>query len=196
MPGSALFMSKSVCVFAASSMRLSSLYRDEAYKLGQLLAKDGWRLVFGGGDHGLMGATAKGVHSEGGHVLGVIPERLDQPHIAYTEADEWVVTNDLRDRKTLMDECSNAFIVLPGGFGTLEEMMETIAMQQLDFHQKPIAILNTNGFYDPLLTFFDQMVKEAFVKEEHLDLFHVVDSPEDAIIAINEYNDPDGIRTE
>lgn len=183
-------MAKSVCVFAASSMRLDPAYHDVAFRLGQLLGKADWRLVFGGGEHGLMGATAKGVHDADGHVLGIIPERLDQPHISYADADEWMVTEDLRERKSLMDEHSDAFIVLPGGVGTLEELMETITMKQLDFHRKPIVILNTNGFYDALFAFFNHMVGEAFLKEDHLELIHVVTTPEDAISAITGYNDP------
>lgn len=186
-------MPKSVCVFAASSMTLETSYHDDAFRLGQLLAEAGWRLVFGGGEHGLMGAIAKGVHDADGHVLGIIPEKLDLAHITYEKTDEWIVTKDLRDRKSLMEEHSDAFIVLPGGFGTLEELMETITMKQLDFHRQPIVILNTNGYYDSLFAFFDHMVGEAFVKKDHLILFRIVSTPEDAIAAISGYNDSEAV---
>lgn len=182
-------MNKSVCVFAASSMSLDHSYLDAAFRVGQLLGEAGWRLVFGGGAHGLMGAVARGVHDTNGHVLGIIPERLDHPHIAYDQADEWIVTADLRDRKALMEDRSDAFIVLPGGVGTLEEVMETITMRQLDFHRKPIVILNTNGYYDTLLQFFDHMVNESFLKVDHMQLFQVVADPEEAIAAIAQYTD-------
>ncbi len=186
-------MPKSVCIFAASSMRLDESYHTDAHRLGQLLGEAGWRLVFGGGEHGLMGAVAKGVHDAGGHVLGIIPEKLDLAHVTYAKADEWIVTKDLRDRKSLMEERSDAFVVLPGGFGTLEELMETITMKQLDFHRRPIVILNTNGYYNALFAFFDHMVDQAFVKKEHLKLVKVVSTPEGAIAGISEYNDPEAV---
>ena len=169
-------------------MNLDALYHAEARNLGRLMGEAGWKLVFGGGKHGLMGETARGIHETGGTVLGIIPERLDQEHIAYAEADEWIVTDNLRDRKELMEQHADAYIVLPGGVGTLEEMMETLTMKQLDYHQKPIVVLNTNGFYNTLLQFLDHMVAEAFLKKDHLKLIQVVTTPEDAINAINEYN--------
>ena len=186
-------MSKSICVFASSSMNLNQQYKDQARNLGRLMGKQGWRLVFGGGKHGLMGETARGIHETGGTVLGIIPKVLDQEHIAYAESDEWIVTVNLRDRKELMEKRSDAYIVLPGGVGTLEEMMETLTMKQLDYHQKPIIVLNTNGYYDTLLQFLDHMVAESFLKKDHLKLIQVVTTPEDAINAITEYNTPDAV---
>ena len=181
-------MIQSVCLFGASSDRMDSEYNEAARELGRLLAQEGWMLVFGGGQHGMMGETAKGVHEGGGHVLGIIPEKLDEPHVSYEASDEWIVTDSLRDRKALMEEKSDAYVILPGGYGTLEEIMETMTLKQLGYHSKPMVILNTRGFYDKLFELFDHMIAETCVKSEHLDLFRVVDTPKDAICALREYN--------
>lgn len=178
-------MIQSICLFGASSDTMEDSYSQAARELGRLIALENWTLVFGGGQHGMMGATAVGVHEEDGHVLGIIPERLDTPHVAYTASDEWIVTPGLRERKTLMEEHADAYIVLPGGFGTLEEVMETITMKQLGYHDKPIVILNTNGFYDTLFAFFDHMIQE---KPDHLDFYTCVNTPEDAMRVLREYN--------
>ena len=132
----------------------------------------------------MMGATAKGVHEADGHVLGIIPERLDEPDVSYEASDEWVVTKSMRDRKALMEEKSDAYVVLPGGFGTLEEIMETVTLKQLGYHDKPVVIINSKGFYDSLFAFFDHMIEETCVKPEHLNLFSIVNTPEDAIRAL------------
>ena len=176
-----------VCVFSASKEDLNPAYIDAARTLGVLMAERGWGLVFGGGMQGLMGHCARAVHEGGGHVIGVIPERLNQPGIAYEAADELIVTTTLRERKHEMDRLSDAFVALPGGFGTLEEAIETIALKQLGYHNRPIVFMNTNGFYDPLLEFFDHQVSENFVRPEHLHLFAVADSAECAVNRIAAY---------
>ena len=181
-------MIQSICIFGASSDSMDDTYNKAARELGRLIAREGWTLVFGGGQHGMMGATAMGVHEEGGHVLGIIPERLDAPHISYEASDEWIVTKGLRDRKTLMEERSDAYVVLPGGFGTLEEIMETITLKQLKFHEKPVVILNTNGFYDTLFALFDHMIQEQCLNPKHLSLYTSVATPEEAIAVLREFN--------
>ena len=174
-------MIQSVCIFGASSMTIGDTYRDPARALGRLLGENQIQLVFGGGQHGLMGAAAEGVHEAGGTVLGIIPNRLDLEHVSYTASDEWIVTEDLRDRKAIMDQRSDAYVVLPGGFGTLDELMESLSMKLLDFHRKPIILLNTDGFFDSLHHFFDHMIAEKFLNPDHLSLMQWANTPEEVI---------------
>ncbi|MFP6584121.1 MAG: TIGR00730 family Rossman fold protein [Candidatus Hydrogenedentota bacterium] len=180
-------MINSVCIFGASSMTLSESYLGPARALGRLMGEQGIQLVFGGGQHGIMGAVAEGVHERGGSVLGIIPDKLDKAHISYAASDEWIVTEDLRDRKAIMQERSDAYIVLPGGFGTLDELMESLSMKQLDFHRKPIILLNTNGFFDALHAFFDHMIAENCLRNEHLGLMQWGDTPGQVIALLQSY---------
>jgi cytokinin riboside 5'-monophosphate phosphoribohydrolase len=165
-------------------MAIEDTYKEPARELGRLLAMKGIQLVFGGGQHGLMGAVAEGVHECGGSVLGIIPDRLDKPSVSYAASDEWIVTKDLRDRKAIMQERSDAYVVLPGGFGTLDELMESLSMKQLDFHRLPIVLLNTNGFFDSLLTFFDHMIQEKCLNGEHLGLMSSGDTPDEVMVLL------------
>lgn len=174
-------MPKSICVFSASSEAVDGVYLDAARELGRRIGEAGWTMIFGGGTIGLMGATARGVHATGGHVVGVIPESLNRPGIAYEMADEWIVTETLRERKAMMDERADAFVALPGGFGTLEEIVEAITLKQLGYHDRATVLLNTAGFYDPLLSFFEHQIEQQFVKPDHRALYHVADTPGDAI---------------
>lgn len=180
-------MSKAVCVFSASSEAIDDVYKQAATELGECLARTGWSLVFGGGMLGLMGAVARGVHQHGGHVVGVIPDGLNRPGITYESADELIVTETLRERKAIMDERSDAFIALPGGFGTLEEIIEALTLKQLRYHTRPLVFLNINNFYGPLLQFFEHQIAEQFVKAEHEALYHVSDSPGNAVAYLEEY---------
>lgn len=180
-------MSKSVCVYSASSEAVDAVYLEAAAALGRQIGDAGWTMIFGGGTIGLMGATARGVHERGGTVIGVIPERLNRRGIAYEEADEVVITETMRERKAVMDEKSDAFIALPGGFGTLEELIEATTLKQLGYHDRPVVVLNTAGFFDPLLAFFDHQVALRFVKPEHRELYHVAPTPEEGMEYIRSY---------
>ena len=180
-------VNKSVCVFSASSEAVDAAYFDAATELGRRIAEAGWSMIFGGGMTGLMGATARAVHAQGGRVIGVIPDGLNRPGVAYEAADELIVTETLRERKAIMDARSDAFIALPGGFGTLEEIIEAMALKQLRYHDRPVVFLNTAGFYDPLLDFFDHQVAQQFVKAEHRRLYYVADTPEDAVDHVRHY---------
>jgi uncharacterized protein (TIGR00730 family) len=151
------------------------------------MAERGKQLIFGGGTTGLMGACARGVHSAGGVVIGVIPEALNEKGVVYEECDELVVTPGMRERKGTMDERADAFIALPGGFGTIEEIMEIITLKQLRYHAKPIVILNTKGFYTPLLEMLQEVVEQDFAKSECMELFYVTKSPEEALDYIDSY---------
>lgn len=133
----------------------------------------GWGLVYGGGKTGLMGAVARSVKVGGGRVVGVIPEFMKARELAYDEADELVTVVTMRERKLLMETRADAFVALPGGFGTLEEIMEILTLRQLDVVKKPCVFLNQDGFYDDLLNLFQRMLDDRFFKPGNMDLFGV-----------------------
>jgi uncharacterized protein (TIGR00730 family) len=164
-------MAKMLCVYCSSSDRLDPKYYDAAAQLGAGMVQRGWGLVYGGGKTGLMGATARAVKAHGGHVIGIIPEFMKARELAFTEADELVTVLTMRERKMLMETRADAFVTLPGGWGTLEEIMEILTLRQLDVLRKPCVFLNQDGFYDELLAFFQKMVRENFNKPSNLSLF-------------------------
>ena len=166
-------MSKLLCVYCASSDRLDPKYSAAAAELGQTLVSRGWGLVYGGGKTGLMGAVARAVKREGGRVVGVIPEFMKARELAYEGADEIVTVVTLRERKLLMETRADAFVTLPGGFGTLEEIMEILTLRQLNVVRKPCVFFNQDGFYDDLLRLFDRMLAEKVFKPSNLRLFSV-----------------------
>ncbi len=166
-------MSKLLCVYCASSDRLDPKYFKAATELGERLVAEGWGLVYGGGKTGLMGAVARGTKSAGGRVVGVIPEFMKARELAFDEADELVTVITMRERKLLMETRADAFVTLPGGFGTLEEIMEILTLRQLDVVKKPCVFLNQDGFYDDLLRLFDRMLQDKFFKPSNLELFRV-----------------------
>jgi uncharacterized protein (TIGR00730 family) len=177
-----------ICVYCSSSNHIDSVYPDAARTLGRLLAEREHALVYGGGNVGLMGILARTLHEEGGHVIGVIPEKLKAKEgIAYGVADELVVTETMRERKKVMYTRGEGFAVLPGGFGTLEEFMEVLTLKQLDYHERPIALINTNGFFDPLLGFFDQLYEKQFTRAPADTLIHVTPDPAEALDFIEEH---------
>ena len=139
-----------------------------ATAFGKILAREGVSLVYGGGSNGLMGAVARSVHEHGGHVVGVIPEFLHARELAFKGADEMVVTPDMHERKRIMFERADAFVALPGGIGTLEELIEQLTWAQLGRHKKPILFANINGFWEPLVELLDHMKEHGFI---HSDLF-------------------------
>lgn len=183
-------MNKTICVYSSSSNFVDKIYFETASRLGEAMARNGDTLIFGGGMVGLMGATATAVHRLRGRVIGVIPEALNQKGIVYETCDELVVTKDMRERKSIMDSRSDAFIALPGGYGTLEELLEIITLKQLKYHNKPIVILNTKGFYDKLLDMFEKIAQEKFAKPESSILYHVTADVEEALEYIDTYTPP------
>ena len=180
-------MYKTICVFSGSSQRVAPEFFGAASELGRLIGARGWELVFGGGTIGLMGAVARGVHEAGGRVTAVIPERLNRPGVLYETADEVVVTDTLRERKRIMDERADAFVALPGGFGTLEETIEVITLKQLRFHDRAIVLLNTLGYYDALIAFLHQQSRDGFVCVEHQSLYHVAETPARTLSYLDAY---------
>ena len=166
-------MSKLLCVYCASSDRIDRKYHDTATEVGRQMAKRGWGLVYGGGKTGLMGSVARAVKAGGGRVVGVIPEFMKARELAYDQADELITVITLRERKMLMETRADAFLALPGGWGTLEEILEILTLRQLDVLRKPCVIFNQDGFYDELLVLFDKMIRERFNKPSNLNLFSV-----------------------
>jgi len=180
-------MNRTICVYSSSSNELDPIYFETAAQLGASIAKHGDILLFGGGMRGLMGATARAVHEHHGKVIGVIPEALNIKGVAYENCDEFIVTKDLRTREAVMDERSDAFIALPGGYGTLEELLEIITLKQLGYHQKAIVILNINGYYDPLLRQFDEVIDQHFARPDSQQLYFVTDNIEACLDYIDHY---------
>ncbi|MFA7659146.1 MAG: TIGR00730 family Rossman fold protein [Candidatus Gastranaerophilaceae bacterium] len=175
---------KNVCVFSSSSDVLEDIYYKEANELGTLLAKNDFNLVYGGGAVGTMRENAKAVQAFGGKVIGVIPEKLNNFHNSghgNQNCDELHVTKCMRTRKQKLDEISDAVIALAGGFGTLEELSEMIVQKQLGYNNKAIVILNTDGFYDNLLKFFDDIIEKNFAIEESREIYYVAKTPKGAV---------------
>jgi cytokinin riboside 5'-monophosphate phosphoribohydrolase len=166
-------MTKLLCVYCASSDRLDPKYYAVAAELGRELVARGWGLIYGGGKTGTMGAVARSVKQAGGRVVGVIPEFMKARELAYEEADELITVVTMRERKLLMENRADAFVTLPGGWGTLEEILEILTLRQLDLVRKPCVFLNQDGFYDPLLQLFDRMLAEKFFRTGNLELFRV-----------------------
>ncbi len=158
-------------------------YRKLAEQVGECLTRADYELIYGGGDVGLMGALARSVHRHGGRVVGVIPETLrEREGIAYGLADALIVTQTLQERKAVMFARADAFLVLPGGFGTLEEFLEVLTLRQLGYHHKPIVLLNYEGFFDLLLHFFEQLRRQHFVPDRWP--FAVASTPDEACMLL------------
>jgi uncharacterized protein (TIGR00730 family) len=183
-------MRKIICVYSSSSSVIAPLYFEIAAELGRAIAESGNTMLFGGGMHGLMGATAKAVHQYKGTVIGVIPEALNLKEVVYKNCDELIVTPDMRTRKGVMDDKSDAFIALPGGYGTLEELLEIITLKQLGYHNKPIVILNGNGFFNSLLNQFQTSVDQKFARAEHQQLYFITAKVPEALSYIETYVPP------
>lgn len=155
-------MTKLLCVYCASSRHLDPKYHAVAEALGRELVARGWGLVYGGGNVGLMGTLARAAKDAGGHVVGVIPGFMISRELAFRNADELVTVDTMRDRKRVMEERATAFLTLPGGIGTLEELMEIMTLRYINLLHKPVVLLNQDGFYDDLLRFFERMTRERF----------------------------------
>lgn len=169
-------MNRRICLFCASRTHVDQRYHDAAEELGRGIAHAGDMLYYGGGSIGLMGTAARAVHAHGGRVVGVIPSRLRNREVAYEEADEMIVTATMSDRKRILLDEADAFIILPGGFGTLDEMLDAVTTKQLGYHNKPIAIVNVDGFFGSLFEMFRSIVGEGFADPGQLGLFETTDN--------------------
>ena len=174
-----------VVIYSASSASISQIYIDAAARLGELLAKNNITCINGGGNLGLMGAVIDSVLLHGGEVKGVIPKFMVDSGWGHPQLTEQIVTNTMHERKQKMAELSSAVIALPGGVGTLEELLEIITWKQLGLYTHPIVILNTNNYFGALLVMFDNMIEQNFMHERYRDMWIVVDTPEEAIAEIS-----------
>ena len=185
-----------ICVYAASSDAIEAVYFDAAYELGKLLAAGGHRLVFGGGSTGLMGACARGVIEHGGEAHGVAPRFFDEPGVLFLDGCSIFLTETMAQRKTYMAEKADAFIALPGGIGTYEEFFETLTLKALGQHGKPMALLNTNGYYEPFQVLLERTAEKGFMGRSVLDLYALCETPEEALIAVGSEAAPPRILTD
>jgi uncharacterized protein (TIGR00730 family) len=175
---------KTVCVYAASSEQSPTVYQDAALRLGHLLGRERITIVYGGGSIGLMGRLAEGSLAEGGRVVGVLPQFMDELEWGHRSLSEMRVVADMHERKRCMLEASDGVIALPGGCGTLEELFEAITWKRLGLHTKPIVLVNVNGFFDPCIEMLHRCVSERFMDDRHRDMWSVVSEPESVIDAL------------
>jgi uncharacterized protein (TIGR00730 family) len=182
---------RSVCVFCGSRFGTEPAYGEAAQTLGGTLVAEGITLVYGGGRVGLMGVLADAVLEAGGEAIGVIPKALVEREISHTGLPDLRVVGSMHERKAAMSELSEGFVALPGGTGTLEEFFEVLTWAQLGEHRKPCALLNIDGYYDPLLAVFDHMVAKGFLIEEHRSMVLVETEPESLLETLRRYRPPE-----
>ena len=173
-----------ICVYCSSSEKIERAHGELAAAVGARIADDGHSLVSGGGRVSMMGAVARAARAGGARTVGVIPEHLMAYEVADTDADELVVVTTMRERKRVMDERSNAFLALPGGLGTFEELFEVWTSASLGMHAKPVVVLDPDGFYDPLWRYLDDLREQGFVRAAALDLLHRTATVDDAFAAL------------
>jgi uncharacterized protein (TIGR00730 family) len=177
-------MTKSLCVFCGSQHGSDRRFRAAATRLGELIASAGLKLIYGGGRVGLMGAVADAAMAAGGEVLGLIPARLLEREVGHRAITELVVARDMFDRKDQMIARADAFVVLPGGLGTLDELLEVVTLRQLGYHGKPIVLVNLAGYWDPLIALVDQVITHGFAAPNVRALYRAVDSVEEVLPAL------------
>lgn len=182
---------KRICVYCGSSAGARPVYAQAARELGRMLAELGIGVVYGGGRVGLMGILADAALEAGGEVIGVIPRSLQEKELGHGSVTELHVVETMHQRKEKMADLSDGFITLPGGIGTLEELFETFTWLQLGFHEKPVALLNVDGFYQGLTTFVRHLSEQQFLKPEHEACLIVEDSPQALLARMENFTPPD-----
>jgi len=185
---------KRIAVYCGSNRGIRPAYAAAAEGLGQHLARRGLELVYGGGCVGLMGSVADAVLKHGGHVIGVIPEKLVIKEVVHEGLPDLRVVKTMHERKALMAELADGFIALPGGYGTFEEFCEVLAWSQLGWHRKPFGLLNVAGFYSGFLEFFDHATREGFIRPKHRELVLVAEDPEDLVQRLERFQPPDEVK--
>ncbi len=178
-----------ICVYGASSTALDKSYIEVVEKLGKMLVERGHKLVYGAGARGLMGAVARGAHSAGGEIVGVSPKFFDVDGVLFEECTELIYTDTMRQRKQIMEDRAECFIMLPGGIGTFEEFFEILTLKQLGQHKKPIAVFNINGYYNTMNNMIEQAIEQNFMKEKCRRLFKLFDNMEDIFEYLENYKD-------
>lgn len=177
-----------VCVYGASSKAIDKDFKACAYEIGKEIALRGYTLVFGGGSEGAMGASAQGAFDNNGKILGIAPSFFDVDGILFENCTEFIYPETMRERKKLLEDKSDAFIIAPGGIGTLDEFFEILTLKQLSRHNKPIVIFNKNGFYDKLIDLMKHLVENKFMTEATMTLFFATDDVKKAFDYIENYD--------
>lgn len=177
-----------IAIYCGSSSGKDPYFVKEAYRLGEILAHHSLGIVYGGASVGLMGAIANGCLAKKGKVIGVIPNFLKRKEIEHIGLTELIEVESMHERKRIMFDRSDAFVVLPGGFGTMEEFFEVVTWSQLGLHNKPIVLLNWKGFYDPLVLMFQTMVESGFLKKENLELIQIVNETDNLLSVLQNYS--------
>jgi uncharacterized protein (TIGR00730 family) len=185
---------KSVCVYCGSADGVRAEYLDGAVRMGEALARAGLRLIYGAGKTGLMGAVAEGALQGGGEVTGVVPGYLNTPQLIHAGLTRLEVVETIHQRKARMSELADAFIALPGGYGTFEELFETLTWAQLGLHQKPIGLLNTLGYFDPLIELVQHALREKFIYAEHRTLLISSVDPLELLDELRGYRTPENLE--
>ena len=170
-----------ICVYGAASEQIASRFKNEAYELGKRIAESGGEIVYGGGSTGVMGAVSRGAKEAGGKVIGIAPRFFDAQGVLDKNVTELIFTDTMRERKARMEEMADAFVMAPGGIGTFEEFFEILTLRQLSRHDKPIAVLNTDGYYSPLDAFLRQSAQRGFIAQENLKLYEMCENAADVV---------------
>lgn len=176
--------SKRICVYCASSQRCDQLYHKNAYRTGEILAGAGYEIVYGGGAVGSMGALADGALAHGGRVIGIMPQFMKDLEWDHPRISELQLVEDMRERKHQMLTGSSGLIALPGGSGTLEELLEAITLKRLGIYLNPILVVNTNRMFDSLINLFDRIITEKFMDERHSEMWTIISSPDEILDAL------------
>lgn len=177
-----------ICIYGAASPKLAQIYYDKTEELGRQMAKRGHGLVFGGGNTGLMGAAARGVDAESGYILGIAPGFFDEPGTLYQHCTEFIMTETMRERKHLLEEKSQATIVVPGGIGTYEEFFEILTLKSLKRLDRAVVFYNINGYYDLMKLLLEHTVREKFMEPEILEMCKFMDDPGEIFDYIEQYS--------
>ncbi|MBT4413839.1 MAG: TIGR00730 family Rossman fold protein [Polaribacter sp.] len=178
---------KRIVVFCGSSLGFNPVYKEAAIELGNYFAKNKIGLVYGGGKIGMMGILADTILDHNGEVIGVIPKLLEKKEVVHAGVEEMIVCKKMSERKVIMSKLINGYITLPGGFGTLDELFEALTLNQLHIEQKPVGLLNINGFFDGVLLQLDKMVEEGYLKQTNRDMLLIGTSVEELMQKINNY---------
>lgn len=182
-----------ICVYGAASSLIKDIYKEAGRELGRKIAERGNGLVFGGGANGMMGSVAEGVYEKGGYILGIVPSFFKEANaeVSFTKCTEYIYTDTMRERKRQLDECSDAFIITPGGIGTLDEFFEILTLKQLGRHNKAIVLYNINGFFDELDVMMDRYIREEFITDDCKELYKVFSNPDEMLKYIEKYDPKD-----
>ena len=179
-----------IVVYCGSSLGFKPIYKEAAVELGNYFAHNKIGLVYGGGKIGMMGALADTILAQNGEVIGVIPKLLEKEEVVHSGVEEMIVCKKMSERKVIMSKLIDGYITLPGGFGTLDELFEALTLGQLQIEQKPIGLLNVNGFFDEVLSQLDKMVEEGFLKQANRDMLFISNSVNDLMKKMNNYKTP------